>query len=362
MRRRLAVAAATFLATTLAAAPALACGGLIGPNGAVNLLRTTTLAGYHDGVEHYVTAFSFAGGGGKFGSIVPLPGVPTKIERGGDWTLQRLIRETTPITEGVALAAAADSATTKRSAQVLIEAKVDALNLTVLKGSGAEVGVWAKDNGFRLPPDAPEVLDFYGRRTPIFLAAAFDASRARTRGQRVGDGTPIHLTIPTDNPWVPLRILGLGKPGAESVQADVFLLTDRRPALLPAPLSPERAAELSTDTTRPGLVLDYDQGATATLLRDLHVDKSGGWVPLDAMWLSKVRVDALARDLTYDLAIDASGRGEPSRLAAGLPLPLAPGPDGANGPAATTVVLIAAAAAVTIALLAGIGRRDVAAR
>ena len=55
------------------AAPAFACGGLIGPNGAVNLLRTTTFVGYHDGVEHYVTAFQFAGGGGKFGSLTPLP-------------------------------------------------------------------------------------------------------------------------------------------------------------------------------------------------------------------------------------------------------------------------------------------------
>ena len=76
--------------------PAAACGGLIGPNGAVNLLRTTTFAGYHDGVEHYVTAFQYAGGGGKFGSITPLPGVPTSVEKGGDWTLQRLVRETNP--------------------------------------------------------------------------------------------------------------------------------------------------------------------------------------------------------------------------------------------------------------------------
>ena len=53
----------------LAVTPTLACGGLIGPNGAVNLLRTTTLAGYHNGIEHYVTAFQFAGGGGAFGSI-----------------------------------------------------------------------------------------------------------------------------------------------------------------------------------------------------------------------------------------------------------------------------------------------------
>src|SRR5437773_2622940 len=59
-----------------------ACAGLIGSNGAVNLGRTTTLAAYHDGVEHYVTAFQFQGGG-EFGTLIPLPGVPTKVERGG---------------------------------------------------------------------------------------------------------------------------------------------------------------------------------------------------------------------------------------------------------------------------------------
>src|SRR4030095_6266206 len=94
-RRSIALAAGLLL-VAISAAPALACGGLIGPNGAVNLLRTTTLAGYHDGVEHYVTAFEFAGGGGAFGSLTPLPGVPTSVEKGGDWTLQRLIQETEP--------------------------------------------------------------------------------------------------------------------------------------------------------------------------------------------------------------------------------------------------------------------------
>ena len=98
MRRLLTLVAAT-AALLLTATPALACGGLIGPNGAVNLLRTTTFAGYHDGVEHYVTSFEFAGGEGEFGSIVPLPGVPTDVVRGGDWTLQRLVQETTPVPE-----------------------------------------------------------------------------------------------------------------------------------------------------------------------------------------------------------------------------------------------------------------------
>src|SRR5947209_13610675 len=104
-RRIAAALAAAGFALGVAAAPAAACGGLVAPNGAVRLLRTSTLAAYHDGVEHYVTSFQFAGGGdgapssgqNEFGSIVPLPGVPTNVERGADWTLQRLSREVAPV-------------------------------------------------------------------------------------------------------------------------------------------------------------------------------------------------------------------------------------------------------------------------
>ena len=88
-----------------------------------------------------------------------------------------------------------------------MKVRIDALDITVLRGGPAAVGQWATDHGFRLPPDAPEVLDFYAARSPIFLAAVFDADAAAQRGQAVGDGTPVHITIPTDNPWVPLRIL-----------------------------------------------------------------------------------------------------------------------------------------------------------
>src|SRR3954470_14806793 len=95
MRRLLVLVVAPVFALAVAA-PAWACGGLIGPNGTVNLGRTTTLAAYHAGVEHYVTSFEFQGAGGAFGSLVPLPGVPSNVERGGDWTLQRLVRETRP--------------------------------------------------------------------------------------------------------------------------------------------------------------------------------------------------------------------------------------------------------------------------
>jgi hypothetical protein len=305
MRRLITILLATIVALFLTAGSTLACGGLIGPNGAVNLLRTTTFAGYHDGVEHYVTAFEFAGGGGAFGSLIPLPGVPSDVVKGGDWTLQRLVRETNPpVPQAVFLGAAAAS---RDSAEVLMERKIDALDITVLKGGADQVGTWAKDHGFRLPPDAPEVLDFYARRSPIFLAAAFDPARAAARGQAIGDGTPVHITIPTPNPWVPLRILALGKNGQERVDADVFLLTDRKPALLP-----------STDT--PGLQLAHSAAATDLLLSDLRSDKGMGWVPSSA-WLTKVAVGAEASSLQYDLAIDASGRDAPSPVAAGFAPP-----------------------------------------
>ena len=207
VRRTFAAAGAALLILVLAAAPALACGGLIGPNGAVNLLRTTTLAAYHDGLEHYVTAFQFAGGGGAFGSLTPLPGIPSNVEKGGDWTLQRLIQETEPqLLFEAARAGAADA-----SAEELMKVRIDALDVTVLRGGPIEVGNWAKDHGFRLPPDAPEVLEFYAARSPIFLAAVFDADAAAERGQAIGDGTPVHVTIPTDNPWVPAAHPGPGQ-------------------------------------------------------------------------------------------------------------------------------------------------------
>jgi hypothetical protein len=90
-----AMTAATIAGTFVATSNADACAGLIGSNGAVNLGRTTTLAAYHNGEEHYVTSFEFSGtGGGEFGTLIPLPGIPSNVERGGAWTLQRLQIET----------------------------------------------------------------------------------------------------------------------------------------------------------------------------------------------------------------------------------------------------------------------------
>ena len=178
----------------LAAAPAGACGGLVGENGTIQLTRTSTLAAHHNGIERYVTNFEFTGEGEEVGSIVPLPGVPTEVERGGDWTLQRLAEEVQPAVQerAVAFSTAANGA----DAEVILETKIDALDITVLRGGGKAVGRWAIDHGFLLTPDAPEVLDFYSRRSKVFMAARFDASRARELGQTARRRHPDHVDHP----------------------------------------------------------------------------------------------------------------------------------------------------------------------
>jgi hypothetical protein len=326
MRRFLAGATALVAALIVTAQPAAACAGLIGPNGAVNLLRTTTFAGYHDGIEHYVTAFKFQGGSGQFGSLVPLPGIPTDIVKGGDWTLQRLVRETNQ-NKFLAFGAAAAPEVRRDAVEVLKEVQIDALDVKILRGGGQAVGAWATEHGFRLPPDAPEVLDFYAARSPIFMAAVFDADAATARGQQIGDGTPVHLVIPTKQPWVPLRILGLGKTGDQRVDADVYLLTDAKPTMLPAPIGLN------------GMSIDYSQSASDSLLNDLRSDKGMDWVPQSG-WLSKVVISASASQLKYDLAISATATA-PSPVAAGLEAPRASIPPRDQTPEVAAFAIVA---------------------
>jgi hypothetical protein len=336
---RVVIGLTTAIAATVGlAAPAVACGGLVGENGTIQLDRTTTLAAYHDGLEHYVTSFQFSGEGEQVGSIVPLPGIPTTVERGGDWTLQRLEREVQPQILATAAEDKSAAAGTPNAAEVILQTKIDALDITILKGGGTEVGKWATDHGFLLTPDTPAVLDYYSQRSPVFMAARFDAAAARERGQFAGDGTPIHLTIPLDRPWVPLRILALGRDASSIVKADVFLLTDRRPQLF--------AADQGVNVTR-------SEPASELLLDDLRADKGMEWMPAE-QWLTFVTIDTPAGSLNHDLAASVNPARQPSAVDAGLTtadvlntLSIAGNRDW------VAIVLITSAAAALLAAIAG---------
>jgi hypothetical protein len=295
MARRLVMSFfASIAAVLILPTAALACGGLVAPGHAEVLRRATTLAAWHNGFEHYITGFQFVGSASSFGYIIPLPGEPSKIQKGGEWTLERLQIEVSARDEALGQALALPSPTAAR-VTVLQQVRIDALDITVVKGGGPDVAQWAKENGFDLTPDTPQSLGAYSDEGAIFALAKFDNEAAAREGVVEGQGTVIHFTIPTKAPWVPLRILALGKGTHEAVDADLFLLTDSRPLLAP------------NVTAMPGWNVRADAPASASMLADLRSDKGMGWIPASGMWFTALTLGTEAWTMNYDLSIDGGG-------------------------------------------------------
>jgi Uncharacterized protein conserved in bacteria (DUF2330) len=292
LRRTLSISVLSLAVVVLGPATAFACGGLVAPGHAEALQRATTLSAWHDGLEHYITGFQFIGTADSFGYIIPLPGVPSKIEKGGDWTLERLLREVNPPAPGAFDALAA---TAKSSVQILQRVTVDALDIVVVRGGGRDVAAWAGRNGFDLTPDTPQVMQRYSSAGAVFALAKFDNKKAIKRGLAEGQGTVIHFTIPTKAPWIPLQILALGKNQAELVDADLFILTDDVPSLSLG------------GSTLPGMTVKAYGKASSSLLQDLRSDRGMSWVPRTRMWFTALSLHTPAGYIHSDLSIDGGG-------------------------------------------------------
>ena len=299
MRKSGLIGAIVLIVVLVGGPAAQACGFLVSANGAVRLGKTTTFVVWEDGIEHYVTNFTFEGDVEAFGSLIPLPAEPTDVRRAGDWTLQRLQIEVGSrgrVGEALVFAAAEDGA------QVLFRTQIDSLDVVVLKGGGDDVLAWVNANGFNLPegPETDHLLDFYASRSPYFLAARFDAKAAAEDGFISGDGIPVQITVPTSRPWVPLHILHGAAPDSEIIRADVFLLTPERPDLLHGK----------------GLTVERSEPASKLLLDDLRSDENMEWVP-DSGWFTHLVLETEAENVTYDLSVGVDGRG-PSFVDAGF--------------------------------------------
>ncbi len=282
--------------------PAFACGGLLAPDGDVRLARASTLVSWHDGIERYFTSFTYQGNASNLGWIVPLPAVPIKIEEGGGWTLQRLSRETHP--QPVRFAAVASSAAgVEDSAQVLQQVKIEALNITVLRGSGQEVLNWATSNGFFLNDDTRAHLLIYAKGSPIFMAAKYDTAAARARGQLTGDGAPILITMKTPHLWVPLEVLALD---GQQVNADLYLLTDVPVNTSDLNVKIGQSAVGSQIPGAPGLQVAFQEKMSPVLYHDLSSDRNMSWVRSDS-WLTYLSLDAPDAAVTYDMGISPTG-------------------------------------------------------
>src|SRR5437773_5499253 len=302
MINKLVPAAAATLAIFLTQAlPAAACGGLIAPNGAIRLEKATTLVAWHDGVERYLTSFSYNGEASSFGWIVPLPAVPEKVEEGGGWTLQRLFRETHPQPLILDLAFAG-RATPTSSAIVLQQVQVRALDITVLSGSGQAVLDWAAENGFAIDGETHNHIVQYAKGSPIFMAAKYNADRAAKQRLIFGYGAPVLITMKLPHPWIPFEVLAAGV----QVQADLYLLSDK-----PVNTSEWRAligqsGVGSSVQGAEGFTMEFQEKMTDSLYKDLSTDKNMGWVRRDS-WLTYLTLNAPDTKVTYDMSVTPMG-------------------------------------------------------
>src|ERR1700730_3808228 len=113
-------------ALALPVMPALACGALVAPDGAVRLAHVATFVAWHNGVEHYLTSFAYNGNEANLGWIVPLPAAPSAIQAGARWTLQRLELEANPPKVVDAGSGFAESAAIAAPAQVIEQTQIEA--------------------------------------------------------------------------------------------------------------------------------------------------------------------------------------------------------------------------------------------
>src|SRR5437763_12984475 len=301
MMKRLAILVSALALFVLQSQSVFACGGLIAPNGAIRLSRAATLVAWHGGIERYMTSFTYQGDVSKLGWIVPLPAVPLKIEEGGGWTLQRLAREIHP--QPVFSNLDHTAATASEGVQVLQQVKIEALDITVLKGSGQAVLSWAASNGFTIDGDTHDHLLAYAKGSPIFMAAKFDTSRAKARHQLQGDGAPILITMKIPHIWIPLEVLALD---GQQVQADIYLLTDIPVNTSDLGAKAGQSAVGAGVPGAPGMKLSFQEKMTPLLYHDLSTDRNMGWVQPDS-WLTYLSLDTPSTTVTYDMGITSTG-------------------------------------------------------
>ncbi|HEX6539076.1 MAG TPA: DUF2330 domain-containing protein [Candidatus Dormibacteraeota bacterium] len=347
MRRLLTAAALPLALLALQATPALACGGLVAPDGDVHLDRATTLVAWHGGVEHYVTSFAFSGNVADVGWIVPLPAVPDSIEAAGRWTLKRLELAFNPPVPRME-AAAADAP----GSVVVEQVQVEALDVTVLKGSGQAVIDWCEHNGFVLPAETKDHLLRYAKGSPVFMAARYDNAAAQARGMRSGDGVPLLITMHTRQLWVPLEVLANDN---DPVNADLFLLTDQQlqPAQ-PVPLftlPPFSFGSTNSVDGAQGFTIAGSEPLDAQLHADLSSDRNMSWMPSQG-WVTYLQLNAPSSTVTYDLGVGGDGRirlasfgASPARTAS------APAPPDAPPQWLMAVVIVVAVLLVVVSAL-----------
>ncbi len=284
--------------------PALACGGPLSPNDSIHLTTAQTLVGWHNGIEYYMTNFTYSGDASRFGWVLPLPAQPQKIEEGSMQVFSDLSSEAEHGSSNRGWFSSGYYAANSSSAQVLQKTTIHSLAISIIQGNGPQIVNWARGNGFSVNAETQAHLLMYARASSIFMAARYELpSTHQSQAQNQGESTPILLTIRTPSLWIPVELLATD--GGQT-SANFYLLTDQ-PLALSSWQSKLGLSPGGEDVPgAPGLTVRYREQLPDSLVQSMASETNMGWIWQHA-WFTELDLFAPAAQVTYDIGVSPSG-------------------------------------------------------
>ncbi|MDQ4006345.1 MAG: DUF2330 domain-containing protein [Actinomycetota bacterium] len=286
---------AAVLVVVLSASRALACGGMVSPNGSAELLGFEALLRWDDGHTQELTVSVAYTTGRPFGWLMPFP-EPPEVTEGDPAMFQTaaelteppekadIVPELIPSEEGEGVVTGGAPG----SVEIFGRSTIGGLRFVTLGGEGAkDVARWMTHHGFRFHDRQEPVLQRYLDRDWVVVAARVAPGDAFT-----GTILPVTFRFETSDPVYPLAMAGTGHE-EQDLDLKLFLLTPARPT---STTYPERVVHAGPD----GYPLRVGRQLELRYSAPLGAD-AGRLQATPSTWLSRYEGDLRSETLTEDL-------------------------------------------------------------
>jgi hypothetical protein len=295
---------AASVVVVLSGSPALACGGMVSPDGSAEVQGFEALLEHRDAEETLLVSVDYQAHAEatEFGWIMPLPAAP-EIEQAVDEPIQAAVRITTPpreedivpdlipTDEGEGVTAGGAPGVDVIGRQV-----VGGLRFVTLGGTDAvEVRDWMRDHGFTFHDRQEPAIQSYLDRGWVVVAARLPDGSAPE-----AELVPVRFRFPTEDPVYPLALAGTEHKGFLIMR--LFVLTSKR---VTSTTYGERVippGDIRYDYPAKHLELRYAAPVTAADARSLGTEE-GMWL---SRWDAHWRTDRISGDLEFAISPDQS--------------------------------------------------------
>jgi len=289
---------ASLVATTLAApgTAALACGGMVSPDGTADMQGMSALLSYDGAREDLAVVVSYAAPSGPFAWLMPLPAAP-QISQASVQGLIDGFRITTPPLEsdyqphlglGFSGAAAPSSGVLELGRTTIGNLEFVTLGAT----DAGELATWMQAHHFGFHDTQRESIQGYLARHWVLVAA-------RTTAAAPASGAiAVRFTFTTPDPVYPLAIAGASHQG--TLPMHLLVITPYRPASATYPETTVRPASNGEEPS-PQSRLELRYASTLTAVEREQVGQTVA-VPAGS-WLTRYDAEWQVTDLRMDLVL-----------------------------------------------------------